>query len=220
MRDHIIVGLTGPTGAGKSTVSKMFEEQGFAVINADEIAREVMLPESICLKQISAVFGDDCINDDGSANRAVIARKAFSSKENTKLLNDITHPHIFLRVLKRCREFIGSGQEYILFDAPVLFESNSDIMCDVLVCVCAPKDVRIKRLMARDGKTEKEILRRMAAQHNDEYYTSRCDIVIDGGENFDNVRECAIAAADTIKNIDKIVVEKIEKTKGRRYDGK
>lgn len=217
MRDHIIVGLTGPTGAGKSTVSKVFEERGYAVINADELAREIMLPGSVCLMQIAAVFGDGCVNPDGSANRARIAKTAFSSKENTRLLNDITHPHIFLRVLKRCREYIDSGQEYILFDAPVLFESNSDIMCDVVVCVTAPKDVRVKRLMIRDGKTEEEILRRMSAQHDDEYYVGRSDIVINGGENFDIVRERAITAADMIKCIDR---EIIEKTKGRRYDGK
>ena len=216
MRDHIIVGLTGATGAGKSTVSKIFEERGFAVINADETAREVMRKGSVCLMQISAVFGEDTINDDGTLNRAVLANRAFSSKENTWLLNDITHPHIFLRVLKRCRELIDSGREYILFDAPVLFESNSDLMCDVIVCVSAPKDVRIKRLMKRDGRTEDEILRRMSAQNDDIFYESRSDIVINGGDFLDNVRASSIAAADMIKSMDRKIIGK----KGRRYDGK
>ena len=196
MRNYLIAGLTGPTGSGKSTVSWEFEKAGFAVINADLVAREIMQPDSVCLKQLALVFGDDIILPDGSADRRLIALRAFSSPENTAILNDITHPQIFLRTLKRCREFINSGKSRILFDAPVLFESNFDLMCDVVISVIAAQEVRLKRLIERDGITEQEVRRRMSAQKSNDFYTLRSDHVINGGQTLECVRA---RAAEIIK---------------------
>ncbi len=192
MRDFLIVGLTGPTGAGKSTVSKIFEQHGFVIINADQVARDILSIGSTPLKQISIVFGENCINADGTANRKVIAERAFSSKENTKLLNEITHPAIFLKTLEMCRKYIDSGKTKIVFDAPVLFESNSDIMCDVIITVTADKEIRKKRLAVRDNIDVKDVEKRMSAQHDDEYYISRSDFVIDGGKSIHEVEKQAV----------------------------
>ena len=205
MRRFCIVGLTGPTGAGKSTVSRFFEEAGFAVINADALAREIMEPGSACLMQLKAAFGSDIINENGEPDRRLIAERAFSSRENTQLLNDITHPAIFLRALKLCREYIDSGRTKILFDAPVLFESNSDIMCDAAVTVTAPKEVRIERLTKRDGRTRAEIERRISAQHDDNFYIARSDYAIDGSAPLQSVK------ARTEKIISAIMREKTER---------
>ena len=191
MRDHLIVGLTGPSGSGKSTVSAFFEKAGFTVINADKVAREIMSPDGVCLKQLGLAFGSDIINEDGTLNRRRLAEKAFSDKERTKLLNDITHPQIFLRTLKLCRESIDSGRPRILFDAPVLFESNSDLMCDCVISVIAPREMRVKRLAQRDGLSEAEIERRLSAQHGDDYYAARSDFVIDGGKTLEEVGRAA-----------------------------
>lgn len=180
MRNFTIIGLTGPTGSGKSTVSSFFEKRGFVIINADELAQKAMLPDSVCLKQLCSVFGDDILNTDKTLNRQRLAERAFSSKEKTQLLNDITHPWIFLQVLKICRESIDSGKNLILFDAPVLFESNSDILCDKIVSVIAPKEVRLDRLIKRDGLSGEQIEKRMSAQNDDDFYISRSDYVIDG----------------------------------------
>lgn len=180
MRDFIIVGLTGPTGAGKSTVAAFFKENGFIIIDADSVARQALRSESSCLMQLCSVFGDDILNSDGTVNRQALAARAFSSKEKTQLLNDITHPWIFLQVLKICRENIDNGRRCILFDAPVLFESNSDIMCDAVVSVTAPREIRLQRLIKRDGLTEKQLKSRMSAQHDDGFYSSKSDFVIDG----------------------------------------
>ncbi len=189
MRKFLIAGLTGPSGSGKSTVSKFFEKSGYTVINADKVAREIMNPDGTCLKQLSLVFGSDIINSDGTLNRRKLAEKAFADREKTQLLNDITHPQIFLRTLKLCRESIDCGKNKILFDAPVLFESNSDIMCDAVVSVIAPREVRIERLTMRDGITREEIERRLDSQQPDEFYISRSDYVIDGGEALSEVEE-------------------------------
>lgn len=188
MRNYTIIGLTGPTGSGKSTVSRFFREEGFEIINADELAREVVSKGSVCLKQLSLVFGGDIIDENGELDRRLLASRAFSSKENTSMLNDITHPHIFLLSLKRCREYIDSGRTKIVFDAPVLYESNSDLMCDAVVCVVAPKEVRIERLKQRDSIDDKSIEERINAQHNDDFYTSKADYVIDGSQRLELIR--------------------------------
>lgn len=190
-----MLGLTGPTGAGKSTVSGFFAESGFAVINADELAHEALLPGCSCLKSLCGAFGDDILNADGTVNRQCLAARAFSSKENTQLLNDITHPWIFLKTLKLCREYIDSGKNKIIFDAPVLFESNSDIMCDAVVCVAAPKELRMERLERRDGLTREQLEKRMSAQPDNEFYMSKSDYVIDGSQPLENIRRnvCDIA---------------------------
>ncbi len=200
MRKFTIIGLTGPTGSGKSTVSDFFREQGFEVINADEIARSVVSKGSVCLKQLSFVFGSDIVDEQGNLDRKLLAKRAFSSKENTAMLNEITHPHIFLRSLKMCRGYIDSGKTKIVFDAPVLFESNSDLMCDLIVSVIAPKETRINRIAQRDKIDLKSIEERIHAQHGDDYYIKKSDYVIDGSKPLDLVR------ADVFSIIDGITV--------------
>lgn len=188
MRKFIIVGLTGSTGSGKSTVSEFFREKGFVIINADDIARSAMLPGSSCLKQVRGVFGKDILNPDGTLNRQRLAKKAFSSKENAQLLNDITHPWIFLQVMKICRENIDKGNNKIVFDAPLLFESNSEIMCDFVVSVIAPKEVRMQRLLKRDGLSREQLEKRMSVQNEDEFYISKSDFVIDGSGSLEEIK--------------------------------
>lgn len=189
MRKFTIVGLTGQTGAGKTTVSEFFSNTGFEIINADLIAREAMEKGSSCLKQVCAAFGEDILNSDGTLNRKVLAQKAFSSKDNTKMLNEITHPWITLRVMQLCREHIDHGKTLILYDAPLLFESCGDIMCDFTVCVTAPEKIRLERLMRRDGLSSEKIMERMKAQHDEDYYKERADHIIDGSRSLSEIEE-------------------------------
>ncbi|MBQ3692260.1 MAG: dephospho-CoA kinase [Clostridia bacterium] len=147
-----------------------------------------MLPESSCLKQVCGAFGNDILKPDGTLDRQRLAKKAFSSKENAQLLNDITHPWIFLQVMKMCRENIDSGNKKIVFDAPLLFESRSEIMCDCVVSVTAPKEVRMQRLLKRDGLTREQLEKRMSVQQSDEFYIAKSDFVIDGSKSLEEIK--------------------------------
>ncbi len=180
------IGLTGQTGAGKSTVSEFAKKMGYKVIDADKVAREVMKSGSECVKRLAEVFGSDIIKDDGSLNRKLLAQRAFSSKENTTILNSITHPAIIARV----REYIdiyAKENDVILFDAPQLFESGGDRICDSIIAVTAPVDVRLQRILFRDGISEKEALMRINAQFGEDFFRANCDHIIDGSRSLEDV---------------------------------
>ena len=178
MNKVLVVGLTGPIGSGKSAVAKIFSDNGYKVIDADKIAREVVEKGSPVLARLSETFGDDVINLDGTLNRRLLAQKAFSSKESTELLNSITHPAIVSLVKNRIEEYSTHGFNKIVYDAPLLFESNTDALCDQIVSVVASKEVRIERIKARDNMPLAEIEKRIKAQHELCFYTEKSDFVI------------------------------------------
>ena len=181
------IGLTGQTGAGKSTVSRLAENDGCKIINADHVAREVMKNGSECLKRLAEIFGSDIINTDGSLNRKLIAERAFSSRKNTDILNSVTHPAIISKV-KEYIDIYSKESDVILFDAPQLFESGGDKMCDRIIAVIAPADIRMKRILCRDGISENEALLRINAQHDENFYIAKSDYIIDGSKPLEDVQ--------------------------------
>lgn len=173
----MLVGITGPSGAGKGLVVKVFEANGFQTIDADKVSREVVMPGEPALSELSAEFGEDIINADGTLNRRLLSNRAFASRENADRMNDIMLDVICRRMIGRADEFKAQGINCV-FDAPLLFEAGLEKCCDCCVAVIAPIELRINRLIGRDCITEEEIRRRIKMQHNDEYYTSRCQYVI------------------------------------------
>ena len=168
----IIIGLTGPTGSGKSSVSKTAEALGFKVIDCDTVARKATEKGSDGLKALTAAFGEDILFKDGTLNRRLLANKAFSSKEKTQLLNDTIFPFI-IRLIKA---EIKDG-DYIL-DAPTLFESGLDSICDRTVGVLADSEIRLKRIIERDKLTINDAKVRMNAGKSDEFYLKNADFII------------------------------------------
>ena len=165
-----IIGLTGPTGAGKGEVGRRFAKAGALVIDTDRLAREVVTPPSAVLGELAAVFGRDILREDGTLDRALLAERAFASKEAQETLNAITHPAI----IRRTRELIeASDRETAVIDAPLLFESGMDRMCHTTVAVLAPEAVRLARIKARDGITEERARERMCAQPDEAFYRER-----------------------------------------------
>ena len=167
----IFIGLTGQTGAGKSTVCEMAEALSCSVINADKVAREVMGKNSDCLKRLAEFFGSDIILPDGNCNRKLLAKRAFASRENTDILNSITHPAI----IERVREYID------------IYSKESDIS-DRIISVVAPFEVRLERIMSRDGISKEDALLRMNVQYDEEFFRSKSDYIIDGSQSIEQVK--------------------------------
>lgn len=176
-----IIGLTGQSGAGKSTAAQVFEQNGFAVINADSLVKRVYEQNEYCLDAVAAHFGSDIINSDGTLNRKLLAKRAFSSEENTRALGGIVHPFVLSEFLKELKGASG----YAVFDAPQLFESGIDVICDTVVSVVAEESTRLARIMNRDGITEDEARQRINAQFSEEFFRANSDYIIenntDGG---------------------------------------
>jgi dephospho-CoA kinase len=174
----LIIGLTGQTGAGKSTVAGILADKGFVIIDGDAIAREITSAGSPVLKTLAAEFGTDIIRDDGSLNRKLLGSRAFASRETTKRLNEITHPAITGIIIRITEEAEKKGEKAVVIDAAALLESGLAEMCDIVAVVTAPEKTRLNRIMKRDGLNREETLKRMFAQYGEDYYKDRADIVL------------------------------------------
>lgn len=179
MRRAIIIGLTGQTGAGKTTVAEGLRHFGYQVIRADEIARLVTEKGSPVLQELAAVFGDDILTEDGHLDRAMLADRAFASPEETKLLNTITHPEIARLIDKKIDGAFFDGYEGVVLDASQLFESGLNERCTLVVSVVAPEDVRLRRIVERDGISEEKARLRMAAQLPEEFFRTHSNYVLE-----------------------------------------
>lgn len=176
--DFKIIGLTGQSGAGKSTVTKVFADFGVKVIVADTLAH-IALKDEECKENLRAAFGDSIFDEKGEVIRKVLAKLAFASKESTELLNKCTHPVIIKLSKKAFENAKESGHKAVVFDAPTLFESGLDSMCSCIVCVIADKELRARRIMDRDNLTFDEAMLRLNAQHPDSFYTEKSEYVIE-----------------------------------------
>lgn len=173
-----VLGLTGKTGAGKSSVALLMKEKGFFVIDGDAVAREIVLPGQPALKRLSEAFGDDILLSDGTLDRKKLAQKAFSSAENTALLNEITHPFIKKRFEELLCEAEENGFSGAVIDAAALLESDCRELCEKIIVVHAPEEIRLERILKRDNITTEQALTRIRGQKSDEYYLSQADYVI------------------------------------------
>ena len=174
------LGLTGPTGSGKSTAARAALEWGAQVVDADQVARMVVQPGTPCLQELAGEFGSDIVLADGILNRPLLASRAFSSQERTGRLNAITHPWITREVERQIRILAEAGTAVIVLDAPLLYESGEDVLCDAVAVVTAPREIRLHRIMQRDGISREQAEQRISAQQEDKFYTQRADYVLDG----------------------------------------
>ena len=195
----MLVGITGPSGAGKGCVARIFASRGFAVIDADKVAREVVMPGQPVLLALADRFGREIIKDDGALDRRLLAQKAFSSQKDTEALNRIMHGEICRRMKALADNYKASGKD-CLFDAPLLIEAGLTEMCDTCIAVIAPAEVRTSRLIQRDGLSGQEIRSRLSRQHNDEFYLSHCEYSIVNDGDLQHLEDQAEAIADKLKD--------------------
>lgn len=200
MRKYKLVGLTGQTGAGKGVVSSVFRENGWGIIDADRLAREALAPKSPALYGLCAAFGDDIIKVDGTVDRPLLAKRAFSSRENTDTLNALTHPYILQLALKNIEELVSGGITNILYDAPQLIESRSHLLCDHVITVLAKEETRLERIMSRDNLSRENALLRIKAQHGEDFYINNSDTVIENNGTQEEILQEALDLQNTLKN--------------------
>ncbi len=173
-----VIGLTGKTGAGKSTVSQTLKEHGCYIIDGDVVAREILEPGSDVLLRLAEVFGEDIIKYNGELDRKLLAARAFESREKTDELNSITHPEIRKRVRAETEKAREEGFECCVIDAAAILDSDCREDCEKIAVVFAPFEVRLKRIIERDNISVTDAKKRAEVQKSDEFYLSNADIII------------------------------------------
>lgn len=195
IKGYCVVGLTGQSGAGKTTVSDVFKENGYTIINADKIARELQSKQST-LKRLSKVFGEDIINEDGSLNRKTLGRIVFSDKTELSKLNKIMFPLVTTEINK---VIFNTNNNFFLLDAPQLFESGFNNNCTITISVIAPRDTLINRIMERDNISKKDAENRLNSQKSEIFFRENADFVLENNSSIENLKKQALELINTIK---------------------
>ena len=188
---NIVLGLTGQTGAGKSTLCRYLQQKGCTVIDADQVARNVVEKGSACIADIVLEFGVEYLTMDGNLNRRKLGESVFTDKAKLKKLNDIMFPYIINNIKEKIAEAKDASEGIIILDAPTLFESGCDKFCDKVISVIASQDVRRHRIIERDGLSEEEAMHRITAQHSDSFYTERSWVVLQNNSDVDDLKQQA-----------------------------
>lgn len=159
-----VIGITGRSGCGKSSVTRVLSEQGYPCIDADLIAREVLYPGSVCLARLCERFGADILDKTGALRRRLLADRAFATQEGTAALTQITQPEILCRIQAALEQAHQQGAKLAFVDGAVIVGTPFEEQCDWLVLVTAPYQTSVQRICARDGITPEMARRRLDAQ--------------------------------------------------------
>ncbi len=173
------IGLTGSTGSGKGYVSDIFVRSEIPCLDTDAVCRDVYKKGEACYDDLVAFFGDVILSDDGEIDRKKLFDTAFPDKDKYEKLNSIAFFHIMKKTQKWLEEKEAEGEKIAVIDAPMLFESGFDKLCDKVISVTADRPTQIYRVMKRDGISEEVALSRLAKQKSNIYYESKSDYVLD-----------------------------------------
>jgi dephospho-CoA kinase len=171
-----LVGITGGIGSGKSTISKCLQTMGYLVFNADDQASIALDHNLEVVQYVKDLLGNEAYHVNGKANRAFIASKVFSDSQLLKQLNTVLHPV----VRNMFDDWVAAhkGEKILFKEAAILFESGANKQVDEVIGVIAPESVRLRRVMKRDNRSEKEILDIMARQMNQDELSAKCQHII------------------------------------------
>ena len=159
-----IIGITGRSGCGKSTLTDSIRAAGFRCVDADQVAREVLLPGSPCIVQLQQEFGADIVDEAGQARRRLLADRAFATPQGTARLTAITQPEILRRIDAALAAAKSAGAALAFVDGAVIVGTPFEQRCDALILVTAPYDTSVARICARDGIAPEMARRRLDAQ--------------------------------------------------------
>lgn len=186
----VTVGITGGIGSGKSTVCDIWSKMGAYILNADELAKQVMVSDPEVKKQLIATFGDNSFNNDGSLNTKHLAREAFE-KERVNELNAIVHPKLPIAASQKMAEAEAQGYDFFVYEAALLLENLEPESLDATVLVLADEEIRINRVLKRDETIKEEIKQRIDKQQNFEKATDKVDYVIHNNGTFEELEKKA-----------------------------
>ena len=194
-----VIGLTGQTGAGKSTVRKLLKAKGAAVIDADSVAHEVADNSLSCLTDIVEHFSCMVLDEKGKLNRRALGRIVFSDRKKLALLNKIMFPYIVSAIKRQVTAYEQAGAQIIVIDGATLIESGCAKMCSVLVSVTADEETRLTRIIHRDGISKRDAVRRVSAQNPEEFYIKASDYVIKNNGTPGDLERAAEKVLDEIE---------------------
>ena len=175
----MIIGITGGTGSGKTTLLNLIRDHGGLVLDCDAIYHKLLSTDTDLLNAIAQRFPGTV--EDGTLNRKKLGAIVFADEDALQDLNRITHGAVKQEVLRQ----LSQKPALAAIDAIGLFEGGLGELCDVTVAVTAPKEARIHRLIVRDGITEEYARKRIAAQHDDDWFRERCDHILVNDEKID-----------------------------------
>jgi dephospho-CoA kinase len=182
----LVVGLTGGIGSGKSTVARMLEERGAAVLDADEFARQAVDPGTPGFERVAAAFGPDVLAADGSLDRAALAELVFRDEEARHTLEGIVHPEVMRRFLAAVDRYRGTGR-IVVYVVPLLAEGGLQDMFDVVVTVSAPEERRVTWASRARGVPPEEIRARARVQATDEDRERVAEVVLRNDGSLDDL---------------------------------
>lgn len=179
----LVLGLTGGIGSGKSSAAAAFSRAGFPVIDADQVARDVIEPGTAGNAQLRAILGDQAFDKDGRLNRAYVRELAFSQPDILKDLEAVIHPLVAEHFQEAISEAKAQQQEALILEIPLLIEAGLQDMVDKIVVVDLPQPLQLERAMRRDGAKEDAIKRIMQQQVGRVERLRQADFVLDNSND-------------------------------------
>lgn len=172
----MIIGITGNSGSGKTSISKLLKTQiGAKIIDADEIVKELSMPQKEYFKEIVKIFGENILLETGEINKPKLANIIFTDINKREELNTLTYKYVVNKIKDLVKK---TNEEIKIIDAPLLIESKLNEICDIVVSVIANEDVKIKRICKRDNVDENIAFNRIKSQPENDFYIKNSDYVI------------------------------------------
>ena len=182
----MIIGLTGGTGTGKTSVSQIFADAGFETVDFDKVTRSLYEKSSDCLCEIVQGFGKEILFPDGTLNRRLLGEIVFADKNSLCKLESIVFKYILLYADSLIKASKGKN---LLLDAPTLFESNLNKRCDFTIAVIADKSIRKERIIKRDLLSEDAAENRINSQKDNEFFKNNCDFIIENNKDLAELKK-------------------------------
>lgn len=194
-----LIGLTGRSGAGKSTAGDCARSMGIPVLDCDELYRKMTSAPTDCLRAIGDTFGEEAIRG-GRLNRPFLRSVVFSDREALEKLNRITAQYMEKELFLLLREDAAfRSTDMVLLDAPTLFESGLNVLCDRILCVTAPEALAVERIRLRDGIDEDAARARLAQQHDDAFFDAHCDVMLRNDKTPEDFRKDVCEALERLR---------------------